>query len=305
MVGKTILIVDDEEIVRRTLADHLKTAGFHVLTASDGAAAIATVNKKHIDLVVTDLMMEGFDGIQVLEQAKDIDPELPVIIFTGYGDMTSAINALRLGADDYMLKPCDVNELQLRINRCFEKQDLLAELKKQNYVLSQEITAREKAETSLFQANIKLEERVAERTAELEETNIALKVLLKKNDRDREELEEQTVINVRELVTPVLDKLKKSDLGARQKIFIEIIDANLQEIISPFHKSFTTKILKLTPMETQVANLVKLGWTSKEISELINISPATVNVHRKKIRKKIGITNKKQNLRTTLSTRLK
>ncbi|MDD5757866.1 MAG: response regulator [Desulfobulbaceae bacterium] len=124
MSNNTILLVDDETIIRKTLAGKLKDEGFTVLAADSGKSALAFLATTHIDLVVTDLMMEGMSGIQVLEAVKANNPDTAVIILTGYGDLTSAIDALRLGADDYLLKPCDLNELLFRMNKCLEKQSL-------------------------------------------------------------------------------------------------------------------------------------------------------------------------------------
>jgi DNA-binding NtrC family response regulator len=129
MKNKAILLVDDEEIILKTIGKDLRAEGYDVTTARNGDRAIATLNQHHFDLVVTDLMMEGLDGIQVLKQAKKIDPALPVIILTGYGDMTTAIEALRLGADDYLLKPCDVEELLFRVSGCLDKYELKRKIK--------------------------------------------------------------------------------------------------------------------------------------------------------------------------------
>jgi DNA-binding response OmpR family regulator len=118
------LLVDDEAIIRKTLAGKLMDEGFTVLSAEDGAAALAYLATTQINLVITDLMMEGMSGIEVLEAVKAHNPEIAVIILTGYGDLTSAIDALRLGADDYLLKPCDLNELLFRMHKSLEKQSL-------------------------------------------------------------------------------------------------------------------------------------------------------------------------------------
>lgn len=124
MLHKTILLVDDEAIIRKTLAGKLSDEGYTVLTADGGPAALAYLATTRINLVITDLMMEGMNGIQILEEVKAKNAETGVIILTGYGDLTSAIDALRLGADDYLLKPCDLNELLFRMNKCLEKQSL-------------------------------------------------------------------------------------------------------------------------------------------------------------------------------------
>lgn len=124
MNKKRILLVDDEAIILKTLATKLADEGFAVTTAANGSEALAKQENATYDLVITDLMMEGLDGIKVLKGTKRNSPTTSVIILTGYGDLTSAVDALRLGADDYLLKPCDNNELLFRISRCFEKQEL-------------------------------------------------------------------------------------------------------------------------------------------------------------------------------------
>ena len=129
MKDKAILLVDDEKVILKTLARDLQGEGFTVTTANSGEEAIVTLKKQHFDLIITDLIMGGLDGIQVLQEAKKIDPELPAIILTGYGDMTSAIDALRLGADDYLLKPCDVDELLFRISRALERHEMKERIK--------------------------------------------------------------------------------------------------------------------------------------------------------------------------------
>lgn len=156
MQKKSILLVDDEKIIRKTISKELRAEGYDVATAGSGESAIALLQKKHFDLVITDLMMEGLDGMQVLKHTKKIAPHVPVIILTGFGDMTSAINALRLGADDYMLKPCEVDELLIRMSRCFEKQDLLKQLKMRNQELFDEITARKETEEALKRSSEKI-----------------------------------------------------------------------------------------------------------------------------------------------------
>ncbi|MFW8602182.1 sigma-54-dependent transcriptional regulator [Desulfobacterota bacterium M19] len=123
-MSKTILLVDDEAIILKTIEGKLIDEGFQVFTAPDGTEALKRFSDLPINLVITDLMMEGISGITVLERIKQDSPNTAVIILTGYGDLSSAVEALRLGADDYLLKPCDLNELIFRINKCFEKQEL-------------------------------------------------------------------------------------------------------------------------------------------------------------------------------------
>ena len=128
-VKKKILIVDDEELILNSLGLELEGEGYEVFLAANGEEAIAILRENYFDLIITDLMMEGLNGLDVLKVAKQIDPEVAVVILTGYGEVASAIEALRLGASDYLLKPCDCNELNLRIAKCLEQQNLAKKIK--------------------------------------------------------------------------------------------------------------------------------------------------------------------------------
>jgi DNA-binding CsgD family transcriptional regulator len=130
----------------------------------------------------------------------------------------------------------------------------------------------------------------------LEETNKTLRVLLNRAGEDKRELEEKVLFNIKKLVMPHMEKLKKIKLNERAKAYINIVESNLNDIISPLSRG----LLNLTPAELQVANLVKDGKTAKEIADLLNLSTKTIEDYRKKIRKKLGITNKKINLRMSL-----
>jgi len=158
------------------------------------------------------------------------------------------------------------------------------------------ITMRKQIEQSLKKRDRELKTKAGN----LEEANTALKVLLKRRDKDKSELEEKVLLNVKELVMNYIERLKNSNLDDRQAAWVEIMESNLNDIVSPFAHGLSTQYLKLTPMEIQVADLIKHGKTSKEIAELQNLSKGTIDTHRDNIRKKIGIKNKKMNLMTQL-----
>jgi len=105
---------------------------------------------------------------------------------------------------------------------------------------------------------------------------------------------------VRELIVPYIEKLKENTLDEKQRVYVNILESNLNDIISPFSHRLTSRFLNFTSAEIQVANLVKHGKTTKEIAGLLNLSGKTIEVHRKNIRRKIGIRNEKANLRTHL-----
>lgn len=123
MAGNKILLVDDEESIVKALQYSFEQEGYDVMTASSGEEAVEIIQVQDFDMLITDLSLPGIDGIEVLPIAKKNNPDLGVIFLTGYGDTPSAIEALRLGADDYLQKPCDTEELLLRVYRCLKFQE--------------------------------------------------------------------------------------------------------------------------------------------------------------------------------------
>lgn len=136
----------------------------------------------------------------------------------------------------------------------------------------------------------------------LEEVNTALRVLLKRREEDKGELEDKVMSNVKDLVLPYLERLKKTSLDSNQRSCVDILESNLNDIISPFSHKLSSKYVSLTPREIRVANLVKEGKTTKEIAGFMNLSGKTVETYRDNIRRKIGIKHQKTNLRTYLSS---
>lgn len=431
MTEISILFVDDEKLIRNSFTRDLKAEQFTVTAVADGREAIAALEQGSFDLVITDLMMPEVDGFGVLKAAKKLAPQTSVIILTGYGDMRAAIDALRLGADDFALKPCEAEELVFRIRRCLEKRSLLQRLALQNRQLEEEVEQRRRVEEKLsesearfrlaldaasngvwdrnldtgevyygenwqqtlgygeeegdsgqhsfeellhpedlervlgqreahirgespryeveyrirnragdwqwmlsrgrvvardaqgralrlvgtitditrlkeIEAELKtiqaeLEQRVERRTVDLSESNIALTVLLKKREEDRNILAEQVLANATRLVEPFIDRLSECRLDEEQQVLVDILRANVKELTSPFASNFSSKMVRLTPAEIQVANMVKLGKRSKEIAEIMHLSPGTINIHRKNIRRKLDIAHQKTNLQTILS----
>jgi len=165
------------------------------------------------------------------------------------------------------------------------------------------ITKQKQTGQALQKAHDELKERSIDleiKRKGLEELNTAMRVLLKKRENDKTEIEDNVLTNVKELVEPYFKKIKKTKLDDQQKTFFSIIESNLNEIISPFTRKMSLKYLNLTPTEIRIANLIRHGSPSKGIAELLNVSPRTVETHRKNIRRKIGLGGKRANLRSHL-----
>jgi DNA-binding response OmpR family regulator len=119
-----ILLVDDDPNILTVIACALEHRGYHVTTASSGEATIDALGMKDFDLVITDLNMPKTDGIAVVKKAKEPNRDYGVMILTGSGDVTLVTEALRVGADDYMLKPCKRPELWRRVANCLERSEV-------------------------------------------------------------------------------------------------------------------------------------------------------------------------------------
>jgi two-component sensor histidine kinase len=128
MTPNRILLVDDDSFICISLGRNLEHLGYHVTTADSGNIALEMLERERFDIVVSDLVMRRPDGLVVLRRCKELRPETAVIILTGFGDLDSAVAAIRLGADDYVNKPCDAEELSAHIARCTTKQQTLLAL---------------------------------------------------------------------------------------------------------------------------------------------------------------------------------
>ncbi len=164
--------------------------------------------------------------------------------------------------------------------------------------IDRDITERKMAEKALREREAELEIK----TNSLGELNTALTVLLKRRDEDKTELNEKVLCNVKELILPYLEKLKKSPLDHKQRAYINILESNLNNIASAFSCTLSSKYLGLTHKEILVANLIKEGKTNKEIGEVLALSVRTIETHRKNMRKKLNLEKKNGNLRSHLLT---
>ncbi len=159
-----------------------------------------------------------------------------------------------------------------------------------------DVTERKRIESSLLKREADLEEKAHQ----LEEINTALKVLLRRREEDKKDLEESLLTNVKKSILPFLEKLKKTRLDQNQETYLRIVESQLVEIISPFLKILSSRFTNLTPMEVRVAKLIKEGRASKEIAEILGVAEKTILTHRNNLRAKLGLRNERVNLRSYL-----
>lgn len=279
------MILEDVATDAELIKDELKQAGtvFTSVCVKDKGAYLKSLDEFLPDMILSDYSLPSFDGLSALKLAVKKCPDTPFIFVSGALGEETAIELLKQGATDYVLKS-RLSRLGPAVSRAFQE----VRERKERRVAEEELKKREKA--------------LELKSQSLEDANTALKVLLQHRDEDKAALEEQVLTNVRKLVLPYLENLKHLNLNENQAAQLNMAKENLKKIVSPFLRNLGSSYLGLTPREIQVANLVKEGKTTKEMTEILNISATAVDFHRKNLRSKFGIKNKKTNLMAFLSS---
>jgi DNA-binding NtrC family response regulator len=148
MKGSRILLVDDEIVFTTNMSKLLTNRGYKVTAVNSGDSAIRALEEKDFDVVVLDLKMPGMDGITTLKEIKKLDLFTETLILTGHGSIDSAMEAIKLGAYDYLTKPCEIDELVAKLEGAWEKKD--GEQQKDMQEKIQKVVESPKSAFSLF-----------------------------------------------------------------------------------------------------------------------------------------------------------
>ena len=326
-----ILIVDDNEPNLCLLQVLLSGNGYQVVSAANGVEALAKARQNPPDLVVSDILMPVMDGFALCREWKKDERlrQIPFVFYTAtYTDEYDREFALSLGAEQFLVKPLEPEAFMRTILEVIQQvqrppaaptrmpieapqQEEVGYLKQYNEVLirkleakmeqleqvnrelERDITERKKAEAELK----KSEQELREDKLLLEQKNLALAELLEHMERTKNKTKEDIAINVEEFITPILKKLKIK--GALPK-YIKLLEHHLKELTSSFGRKITQRSTRLSSREIEICDLIKGGLSSKEISELLNVSYQTIDKHRRNIRKKLAIAKKKVNLTSFL-----
>ena len=124
---RQVLVIDDKRNILHVISAVLKREGYGVVTATTGEEAISKFKNNQIDIVITDYLLPGMDGLKVLELVKEKDPSIPVILITAYGSIEMAVEAMKLGAYNYLTKPVNYDEMLILIREATEKKRLIEE----------------------------------------------------------------------------------------------------------------------------------------------------------------------------------
>ena len=301
MGKKRIMVVEDESITAMRIKKSLEDIGYTVTsTEFTGEEAVKKAGEDRPDLVLMDIVLNGrMDGIEAAGKIHS-SLNIPVVYLTAHSDNKMLKRLQTTEPFGYIIKPFDDRELRIVVEIAFYKYGMEQELRASNDKLEVKVMERTAELESTIGLLKETEKNLRIHAAELQESNTALKVLLKQRDRDRKEFENNILSNIKHLIMPYMEKLKKNRKMSDELDYLRIIDSNLKEIVSPFSSKLSFKHLNFTPKEIMISDLIKDGKQDKDMMEILNISLDTVKAHRKNIRKKLGINNKKINLRTKL-----
>ena len=297
-----VLVVDDEGAMRRLLTRILARRRLEVLTAENAAQARDILGQRAIDLLLCDLMMPGEPGQHLIQHVVRSYPDTAVVVVTGLAEPGKAEPILHIGVLGYLIKPFDKNQVLITVANALR----LRALERRDRIRREALEKEVRKKTHDL---IELHETLQERQREMQEQELSLRdatgtvrTLLSQQRRAKADVETVILENVRQSVQPFIQKLKATRLSPTQENYLEALEMNLEDIISPFIKAVSSRYLNLTPTELQVADLIRHGRRTKDIAVILNLSPNTVMTHRYHLRDKLGLKNKPVSLTTYLRT---
>ena len=218
------------------------------------------------DVLLVDLHIPGLTGLDLLRQVRAASPETPVIVISGSGTMEDVVQALRLGAWDFLIKPiAEMSILKHSVERSLERARLIRENRLHREHLEEEVRQRTSEIQEVNQA--------------LEQKNVALREVLKSIQEEKSEVAKSVVTNVEKVIMPMLGTLRAGLLPRQQRILSEV-ETSLTGIVSPFVDRLSKDIARLSPTELRVAAMIRRGLSIKEVASLEHVSPETVATHR-------------------------
>ena len=303
-----ILMLEDSPTDAALVQFELEEAGvaFTAKVVITEADFVRELQEHPLDLILSDYNLPDYNGALALAEAKRLCPDVPFILVTGAIGEDRAIEILTQGAKDYVMKD-RLNGLVPAVRRAIaEAKEYRArrEAEEQLHEMYKNLEIKVEERTAALQAEIaertRIEEQLRLKSENLEETNVALKVLLKQVEAGRKEFEAQILSNIRELVLPYIGKLKNRMSSQQNISILEVIESNLDQITSTFLRNLKLSYYKLTPREIEIAALVLEGRSIKEIAQLLSVTTRTVEFYRGSLRNKFDLKNKKTSLRSHL-----
>ena len=288
-----ILIVDDEPMVCELLESMVSSLGMKAKGITQALKVIDELRDSFYHLVLLDIFMPEKSGLDLIADIREVSSDTKIIIVTGLADKELAIKALRLGAFDFLEKPIDMGLLSHSLNRALDVQETELDYKKTRQSL-------ERSQADLLDHK----ERLEKLTRKLMQTNQALTILAQNIAREKEESERRIVLKTRSLIIPIIEGLQSEKNLKRYEVELAMLVSHLEDLTSGLATDIEIAT-SLSFSELRIASLIKNGLTTEEIANHLHISPSTVKTHRKHIRKKLGISNQRYNLRKYHESRLR
>ncbi len=274
----TILVVDDNQDICLLLKEYLEENGCNVVFTTNGANTLDYIVKFSPSLIILDLLMPNFDGLQVLRTLQDIQLKIPTLIISATGRIQDIIEAHRLGAVDFITKPMDDLE---QVKNLIDKYLLQnKKIQEQNKYLKE------------------LEKLLHKRTQDVEESKITLSTVLKSVDEEKNSIKESVALNIEKNILPIISTLYQNHRINKDEFVL--LEKHLSFLTDEYYKKLVNLKYNLTPTEIEICQLVRAGHSGKQIANMLSISYLTVSAHKKNIRKKLRINNTKENLRSYL-----
>ena len=289
-VRSSVYIIDDEPQICQIVDEFVGLWGMNSESFTNPLMALDRIRDVGCDVALLDVFMPEANGLEVLPKILKMCPDAKVIIMTGYADKETAINALKLGAFDFLEKPLQSEILSHAIRRALDSQKKERNLKK--------VVEDLKASQGELLTHRK---RLEALNVQLMETNRALSIFAQNIEREREETEKRIATKLRSIMVPTIDRLRRDKRLAGYGVELDMLVTQVEDITSSF--SADAKVASiLSNSELRIASLIKNGLTTEEVADQLNISVNTVRTHRKNIRKKLKINNAQYSLRNFLRT---
>jgi len=275
MAPADILIIDDNPGSIHLITQALLEAGHRVRVATHAKDADRLIGSQLPELLIMDVEMPDIDGYTLCADFRQRDElrNVPVIFVSVHDNPVDKVRAFEVGAVDYVNKPVHAAEL---INRV-------------------------RTHVRLFRLNNRLREEVDAQTRELQDALTALRVLSRQQQDEAASTGKEILDGIRSNIMPLIERLGRSGLDESQQQLVDLIASGLNGITRSLASSQQLLSLYLSPVEIQVAHMVKEGKRSKEIARILNLSELTIATHRKNIRRKLGIRDRNISLFSYLS----
>lgn len=303
MKKSKILIVEDEVLISMIIENAITTMGHLVCGIEDsGKKAIASAALNSPDLIIMDIKINGLmDGIETAQIIKD-SYGIPVIYLTAYADQKILERAKLTEPVGYIPKPFRASELKPIVEVALYKAKMDKKLRKINEGLEATVKQRTQKMADEIAYREKAERQLKLKTDYLKQANKALKSSLDSREAETRAIKEELLLNMKNYAFPYIEMIEQQNPGDEILSIAKMLKETMNDLISPASKTLFARYINLTPQEVKIANLIKNGKNTKEISKFLNIAPSSVSTYRNHIRNKMGLLNSGTNLETYLSS---